>query len=97
MIPNLIKKSWTDSNIGDGTRTTTDENQDLLLIPSDPESHPKREKQRKRKKKKSRELGMTTITKVNCIPYKSHLSSSQKAVGMFENLVGMREVVLLSQ
>ena len=62
------KEKWLD---GDGTRTTTDENQDLLLIPSDPES------QRKRKKKKSRELGMTTITKVNCIPYKSHLSSSQ--------------------
>ena len=69
------KEKWLDG--GDGTRTTTDENQDLLLIPSDPEqSHPKREAE-KEKEKKSRELGMTTITKVNCIPYKSHLSSSQ--------------------
>ena len=54
-MPNLIKKIVTVSIIGDGTRTTTDENQDLLLIPSDPESHPYRENwQRKRKKKKSR-------------------------------------------
>ena len=51
-MPNSIKNFVTVSIIGDGTRTTTDENQDLLLIPSDPESHPKREKQRKRKKKK---------------------------------------------
>ena len=46
------KEKWLDG--GDGTRTTTDENQDLLLIPFDPESHPYREEQRKKKKKKSR-------------------------------------------